>query len=455
MKCESSYRRGPGTAARRAVGVAAEARVMDAARAADEASLSAMLAKDGQTLLPILELIVSGRTMIDEVIGDIGRATIGALLELSAREVAGAPAPGRRDADPARGGVHRFGYQEGVVPLGDRTLRVRKPRLRTRAAPGTPSREAAVPAYETLKSDPRAGARVMALLSRGVSTRDYAKAIPEMAGTLGVSKSSVSREFIERTETAHDELMTRRFDHAIFPVILIDGKLFGEHHLITALGIDDAGAKHILGIAHGASENAEVVKELLRSLVERGVKPGPVRLFIVDGSKAIRSAISEVFGSENPVQRCVAHKVRNVQDQLPREQRKYAKMVITAAVRMEPAKGIEKLRAYAKELGERWPGAAASLREGLDDLFTVSRLRLPELLAAALRTTNIIESGQSLIGKFTGRVKNWKTPGMALRWHAAACLDAEKRMKRIRGSKHLALLGAALGTTLEKIRKVA
>jgi transposase-like protein len=354
--------------------------------------------------------------------------------------------------------VHRFGYQEGVVPLGDRVLRVRKPRLRTKASPDTPSREAAVPAYETLRDDPRAGARVMALLARGVSTRDYAKAIPEMAGTLGVSKSAVSREFIERTETAHDELMARRLDGLVFPVILLDGKLFGEHHVITALGIDDAGAKHILGIAHGASENAEVVKELLRSLVERGVKPGPpgsIRLFIVDGSKAIRAAISEVFGSENPVQRCVAHKARNVQDQLPIEQRKYAKMVITAAVRMEPAKGIERLRAYAKELGERWPGAAASLREGMEDLFTVSRLGLPELLAASLRTTNIIESGQSLIGKFTGRVKNWKTPGMALRWHAAACLDAEKRMKRTRGYKHLPLLGAALGTTLEKIRKVA
>jgi putative transposase len=428
-------------------------RVIDAEQALDDGALTAMLARDGQTLLPILDLILHGRAVVDDVIDVIGRSTIQGLLEVSAREQAGPPHPGKPDPAPGRGRILRFGYQEGVVGLSDRALRVRKPRLRTKGSPGAPGHEVPVPAYQRLRENPRAGEQIAHLLASGVSTRDYKTAIKAMAGTLGVSKSAVSREFIERTETAHDELMARRFDGVNILVILLDGKLFGDHHALTALGIDDTGAKHVLGVVHGASENAQAAKELLRGLVERGVKPGLKRLFIVDGSKALRGAIHEVYGSENPVQRCVVHKVRNVQDQLPKERRAYAKMVIAGAVRMEPAKGLARLKAWAQELDESYPQAAASLREGMDELFTVARLGLPDLLAASLRSTNLIESPHGLIGRYTGRVKNWKTAGMVLRWHSAACLDAEKRMKRLRGYKDLDLLEQKLRQGSTELRK--
>jgi putative transposase len=421
--------------------------------ALDEESLSAALAENQQLLLPILGLFTEGKAMLDEVIHKLARSTIGAFLELSAREVAGEPRPGK--PDPGKGGIYRYGYQDGVVPLGSRKVRIRKPRLRTRATPDRPSREEPVPLYQKLREDPRAGEHVLRLMSRGVSTRDYGGALEEMAGTLGVSKSAVSREFIERTETAHDELMARRFDEEDILVIYIDGKLFGDHHAITALGINARGEKRVLGVVHGASENAAAVKELLRGMVERGIQPGPARLFIIDGSRAIRAAINEVYGSENPVQRCTVHKVRNVQDQLPEEKKRYAKMVIDAAARMPAEKGLAKLTGYADELEEQYPQAAASLREGLDELFTVSRLDLPELLANSLRSTNVIESPQGLISKYTGRVKNWKTPQMVLRWHAAACLDAEKRMKRVKGYADLALLEHKLRSRQQKLRKVA
>lgn len=402
-----------------------------------------LFARHGQLLLPMLELITNARATIDQVIDHVGRGVIQGILEGSAREVAGAPHRGKPDADPD--GVHRFGYQDGVVPLGDRKLRVRKPRLRRKPgadADGTKraSREVEVPAYAALRDHAGAGEQVVRLLARGVSTRDYKTAIREIAGTLGVSKSTVSREFIERTETAHDELMARRFDDEDILVIYIDGKLFGEHHAISALGINAHGDKRVLGVVHGGSENAEAVKQLLRSLVERGVKPGVARLFVIDGSKALRAAIDEVFGSENPVQRCVVHKVRNVQDQLPKEKRAYAKMVINAAVKMPAEKGLAKLRAYAKELEVSHAGAAASLREGMEDLFTASRMGLPEQLARSLRSTNPIESPQGLIARFSRRVKNWSSAGMVLRWHSAACLDAEQRMHRLFGAKHLDLL---------------
>jgi putative transposase len=417
-------------------------RVIGREEALDEGQLAELLADQGQLLLPVLDLIVNGRVMIDGVIDQIGRGMLQAILELSARQVAGRPHRGKPDETPDA--PHRFGYQRGVVKLSERDLRVRKPRLRTRPGAGRPSREVPVPAYELLRQHPGAGAHVLRLLTRGVSTRDYKTALREIAGTVGVSKSSVSREFIERTEKAHDELMARQFNDVDILVIYIDGQLFGQHHALTALGVDSAGKKHVLGVVHGGSENAAAVKRLLKSLVDRGIDPNVPRLFVIDGSKAIRAAVNEVFGSTSPVQRCVVHKVRNVQDELPEEKKAYAKMVINAAVKMSPAEGLAKLKAYAKELDVSHPGAAASLREGMDDLFTVSRLNLPDLLARSLRTTNPIESPQGLIARFTGRVKTWQTPQMVLRWQSAACLDAEQRMHRIAGHKHLELLKHAL-----------
>jgi transposase-like protein len=426
-----------------------------------EGELSGLLAGQGQLMLPMLEMILSARKTVEHVIDQVGREIIGALLEASAREVAGAAHRGKADPDPD--GVHRFGSQEGVVPLGDRKLRVRKPRLRRKAgvnADGTKRacKEVDVPAYAAMREHPDAGEHMHRLLSRGVSTRDYKAAIREMAGTLGVSKSVVSREFIERTETAHDQVMARRFDGEggiDILAIYIDGKIFGTHHAITALGIDAQGNKHVLGVVHGGSENAEAVGKLLTGLVERGIKPTTARLFIIDGSKAIRSAINEVFGSESPVQRCGIHKVRNVQDQLPQDKRPYAKMVITAALKMGPEQGLNKLRTYAKELDVTHPDAAASLREGMEDLFTVARLGVPEALARSLRSTNPIESPQGLIARYSRRVKNWSSPGMVLRWHCAACLDAEERMNKVHGAKHLDILRNALRPTLAHQRMSA
>jgi transposase-like protein len=426
-------------------------RVVDVQDALKCRELTGMLTKDGQALLPILGLILNGRKTIDEVIDVMGTATIQAILEMDAREKAGEPRRGKADDRP--GALYRHGYQDGVVPMSDRQLRVRKPRVRTKGGKGEKGKEVPLPAYEMLRNDPRAGEQIANLLLKGVSTRDYKAAIESMAGTVGVSKSAVSREFIERTETAHDELMARRFDDVNILVILIDGVQFGDHHVITAAGVDDGGKKHILGVIASGSENAAAVKDLLRGLVDRGVKPEHKRLFIIDGGKAIRAGINEVFGSENPVQRCVPHKVRNVQDKLPEEKKAYAKILIEGAARMSCDKGLAKLNSYAKELDATHPDAAASLREGMEELLTVSRLGLPERLARSLRSTNMIESPQSMIRKVTGRVKNWKSQAMALRWHCAGCLDAQRRMRRVKGHADLWALEQALRPEVVTIKQ--
>ena len=405
-----------------------------------------LLIKDGQRLLPaVLELVMHGRQMIDSVIDVMGTGLIQSLLEASSCMVAGAPHRGKKDSSDSS--VYRHGYQDGVVGLSDRKVRVKKPRLRTRPVDGTLGKEVPVPAYEAMTNNPLVGEQIMNLLIRGVSTRDYQGTVKEASaavGVVGVSKSSVSREFIERSELAHDQLMARHFDDTDIVVIYIDGMQFGEHHVITALGVDDKGSKHVLGIKGAGSENAQAVKDLLVDMVTRGIKPGTKRLFVIDGGKAIRLAIDEVFGSENPVQRCVVHKIRNVQDHLPKDRRAYVKMKIMSAVSMQPDKGLAALREYARELEVSEPSAAASMREGLEDLFTVSRLGIVGPLFKSLSNTNVIESPQSIIAKFSGRVKRWKSQDMALRWHATACLDAETRMRALRGCKDMPCLIAAL-----------
>ncbi|MFG0314762.1 MAG: IS256 family transposase [Phycisphaerales bacterium] len=413
-------------------------RVVGREGALSSRELAAALARDGQMLLPIVELITTGKAVVDEAVDVMGRATIEAVLELSASEVAGTPHQGRRGK-----GIQRHGRQGGAVKLSDRTLRVRKPRLRDAAG------EVAIPAYQALREHPEAGAKVLETLLRGVSTRNYKRVIREMSDTAGVSRSAVSREFVERSEKALEQLMSRRFDGVNIVAIYIDGIQVGrgdlKHHVLTALGVDEDGRKHVLGLREGASENGAVVKALLEDLVERGVKPGVKRLFVIDGSKALRAGIDAVYGSDQPVQRCRIHKVRNVQAHLPEGKARSATMVLRAAFKMEDhAKAMGKIRELAKELEDEWPSASGSLLEGLDELFTVNRLGLPASLRRSLATTNIIESPQSTVRRLTHRVDRWRDGKMALRWAAASFLEAEKTMRRIGGCKQLWMLAAAL-----------
>ena len=189
--------------------------------------------------------------------------------------------------------------------------------------------------------------------------------------------------------------------------------------------IDSGGCKHVLGIREGASENKQVVMDLLTDMVERGVGPDRLRLFVIDGSKALRQAIDAVYGSKNPVQRCRNHKIRNVMDYLPEDQRDQVKSTMKAAFLLDADKGTAKLKQLAKWLEQEYPSAAASLLEGLDEMFTINRLGLPSSLRRCLATTNVIESPNGGIRSRTGRVKNWRDHAMVVRWVAASLLNGQ------------------------------
>ncbi len=252
----------------------------------DPAGLRACFAENSQLLLPVLDLIQNTRASIDELMHEVDRSLVEQLLAISATEVAGEKHPGRRGGE-----IRWHGAQQGQIVMDERKLNVKRPRLRRRGGD-----EVRVPAYEQLNENPRLAERVHEIMVTGVSTRKYAKVPPEMAGTIGISKSSVSREFIKASQTALSELMGRRFDDKDFLAIYLDGIIVDSRHIIAAIGVDSPGEKHLLGLASGSSENAQVVKDLLRGLIERGLPADREYLFVIDGSKALRSAIEEFFG---------------------------------------------------------------------------------------------------------------------------------------------------------------
>lgn len=292
--------------------------------------------------------------------------------------------------------------------------------------------------------------RVLGILMRGVSTRNYREVLPEMAEQVGVSKSQVSRENIDAGERLLQELAERNFSDRDLLVIYVDGMRFGEYLVVAAVGVEAEGNKHVLALREGATENAEVVKSLLEELVARGVKPGRRRLFVIDGAKALRAAIDQVYGTNQPVQRCRQHKLRNVLGHLPKQQHDQARSTLKAAWKLPEQEGKPKLQQYAEWLDRDWPHAAASLREGLDEMFTVSRLDLPASLRRCLCTTNLIDSTDSGVRQRTRRVTNWQTGSMALRWAAAGFVETEKNYRRVMGYQQLWMLTAALDGTLEE-----
>ena len=261
---------------------------------ADKRAIREFLKREGQFLLPMLELVEQTEVAIDEVIQVMGRATIEAVLEMSAEGVAGVKQAGRSRAEDD---TVWYGRQGGVVYLLDRRVRVERPRLRRRGA--GEGGEVEVPAYAAMRRPGAVADRMLEVLMAGVSTRKYGRVIGEMADTVGVSKSAVSRETVEASERVLKELMERRLDAWDLLVIYLDGIQMGSHHVLAAVGVDSDGKKHVLGVREGASENAEVTSALLEDLVERGLDPGRRRLFVIDGSKALRKAIEKVFRSDS------------------------------------------------------------------------------------------------------------------------------------------------------------
>jgi putative transposase len=399
---------------------------------------------NGQVLLPLVNLIQSANEVVETVIHEIGVRTLETILVLSAEQVAGPRQPGK-----ARGEVRHYGSQPGRIRLADRKVKLKRPRLRHKT-----KGEVAVPAYEALRQERGLAQHLLGALLRGLSTREYREVLPQMAQTVGVSRSAISREAIEASQEQLKQLQERRWDQVEILVIYIDGQCFGSHHLIGVVGVDTEGRKHIMAIEPGATENAAAVKRALSRLRDQGLPMDRKYLFVIDGAKALRSAIEEMFGAEQPVQRCRNHKMRNVLEELPGEQQSQARNLMRAAWKVKSAQeGEKRLEQLARFLERDYDSAARSLREGIAEMFTLQRLQIPDSLHKCLASTNLIESPQSGVRHRTRNVSRWRDAAMVERWMASAWLLTERHFRRLDGYRDLWSLAAILGREIDPAKK--
>jgi putative transposase len=346
--------------------------------------------------------------------------------------------------NPERAG-YRHGAEAGSVTLGGRRLAVTRPRVR--AADG--SGELHLPSYRLFSSTEVLGQLALEKMLAGLSSRRYVRGLEPAGQAVGdaaasVSKSAVSRRFVAATETAFAELMSKRLDDLDLVAFMFDGVHFGEHTCVVALGIGIDGTKHPLAVEEGSTENATLVTDLITGLRDRGLDVTKPVLAVLDGAKALSSAVKKVF--DKPViQRCQQHKIANVRDKLPDKLRAVTEKRMRQAYHAESAlKAEAELQALARELDKTHPGAAASLREGMAETLTILRLGVPPTLARTLRSTNSIESMIEICREHSKNVKRWRDGTMALRWCAAGMVEAGHQFRRVNGHLHLPKLRAAL-----------
>jgi transposase-like protein len=375
---------------------------------------------------------------------------LGVLAELMEAEVTEVVGPKGRH-DPERTAV-RHGHEPGEVTLGGRRVSVERPRVRATDDSG----EVGLSVYRYFADRDPFSRIVLERMLAGVSCRRYGRTQEPVGAKVddaarGVSKSAISRTFIERTRDALAELMRRRLDDVRLAVLMLDGIELKGRTNIVALGITTEGVKIPLGLWEGSSENTTVATALLTDLIERGLDTTQGVLTVIDGSKALRRAVRDVLGERSPVQRCIRHKERNVLDHLPERERAGVRRRLRAAWdERDHARALDRLEHLAAELERAHPGAAASLREGMTETLTLTRLGITGSLRRTLVSTNPIESMIECVRRTSRNAKRWQSGEMSLRWTAAGMLEAKRQFRRIIGYQQLAKLAVAIERDLAR-----
>ena len=365
------------------------------------------------------------------------------MMEADASELCG--------ARHARGGGrqgHRWGTTEGRIGFHGGAVDVVRPRVRRKGG----KTEMALPSWSAAVEEDWLGRWAMNLMLINVSTRKIGRAVRLPGGAIpqtdgdGTSKSAASRRFVALSQERMDEWLASDLSKLDLPIIQIDGLHVTEDIvLLAAIGIDAQGHKHPLGLVEGASENRVTVQALLDNLIARGLAPEVCRLFVLDGAKALTSAVRRTFGRDTPIQRCQVHKSRNILDRCPKKLVASVRTTLRKAWEMDDVAEAERLlRDLAKRMEREAPGVSGSILEGLDEMLTVNRLGLPKDLRRSLACTNAIENMQGTIRRVTRNVKRWQDASMALRWAAAGMMEAKKGFRRLKAYRQLPMLKAAL-----------
>jgi len=394
-----------------------------------------------QMVLPISPLLSEVAGAIEQTASQAGLLMMKALIDEEVEQIAG-----RRYGHQADRQATRWGHEEGHVIFCGRKVGVEQPRVRT-----VDGREVPLQRYQAFAHPQRMQESVSQRILRRVSTRDYAGALDEVCEGYGIEKSSVSRQWKAASSKQLKQMLERPLGDLDLCVLLLDGKEFHDFTLIVALGVDREGRKHVLGLWPGATENSDVCGALLDDLIARGLSKDKPYLCLLDGSKALKKAVTSRFGVKTLIQRCRVHKKRNIQKYLPKQYHRMLSLKLQVAWGMtEYDKAYKELRKVHDWLASINHAAADSLEEGFEETLTINRLNLPPQLRRLLSSTNMIESCFSRAGDLCRNVKRWRDGNMAERWAGTVLLEAEKRFNRVQGYRQLPLLINALQAALDK-----
>ena len=385
--------------------------------------------------LSVAGVIESLPEVIRALAQEAGLLLMSAAMNAECEMIAGA----KNSKNPLRA-ANWWGSDLGPVYYDKQKVLIDRPRLRSKN-----NKEIPLATYQAFGDPLSMRNSVMKNMILGISSRNYAESVESFVKGYGIKKSSVSRHFVKATAEQMREFMERDLGGLDLVAIFIDGIEFKGHLIVVALGLDKGGKKHVLGLWQGATENATICTSLLEDIARRGLNIEKDYLFVLDGSKALRSAVAKMFGTNVTVQRCQQHKRRNVLAHLPKEHQHAIDARISAAYKMADYDAAKKsLELTVRYLEKLNPSAAASLREGLEETLTVHKLEVAGLLRKTLQTTNPIESCFSVSRTITGRVKRWRGDDMVQRWAVSSLLRAEKNFKRIKGYREIPKLIAAL-----------
>jgi putative transposase len=399
------------------------------------------MATDGnpavQLVLPMAEMVGWLHQGVGALIRQAGLRVMELLMEEEVRERVGE----RSQPQPDRT-ANRWGKERGFCVVMGQKVPIERPRVRS-----TDDEEVRLGSYEMFHRGEPLTETVWEKLMLGLSTRKYGRAVREFAEAYGLEKSAISEHFIEASREKLKEMMERRLDKMRLCALLIDATPFAGQQMVAALGISQDGRKTILGIRQGATENATVVGELLGDLMNRGLDFTVLRLYVLDGGKALHAAVRKYAGESAPIQRCQVHKRRNVLDHLTDEQKPLVAKKLNAAYALEDYDAAKQvLHTLHRELMDLNPSAARSLAEGLEETLTVHRLHIPPQLRKTLASTNVIESAFSIVERVCANVKRWHAGDQRERWVGSGLLVAEKQFRRVQGHKQIPILLRELET---------
>jgi transposase-like protein len=412
-------------------------------------ALRVLPAAQVQISLPVQGVLRDVRHAFLGLCVDAGQKVLAALMEADRIALCGA-----KGVPDAQRRAVRGGSTASQVVLGGQRIAVRRPRARSLT-----EGELSLPSFEWAANGDPLDAATMAAIAAGVSTRRYASTqepVPPAHQPRAASKSAVSRRFVQLSQEQLAQWLARPLGDLDLPVVMIDGIHFRDRVILLALGIDAQGNKHVLGLREGSTEATRVVASLLSDLIERGLDAERMRLWVIDGGKALRKAIVQTFGKTALIQRCQEHKRRNVLEHLSEDMHASVKRTLKDAWATSDAElARRQLDRLASSLQAKHPGAAASLREGLEDTLTVQALGITGALQRTLRTTNPIENLNGSVARYCRNVKRWGDGQMVLRWVASSLSDAAGRMRKLRGCTQMRSLLKALDARCSKAEEGA